>query len=360
MTPAITVGDRRIGEGHPVFVVAEVSANHGGSLDRTLDLVSIAAAQGADAVKIQTYTPDTMTIDSADERFVVGPGNPWTGRRLHELYAEAAMPWDWYPLLDERARREGIVLFSTPFDRTAVDYLVECDTSVLKIASFELTDLPLIRHAAATGLPLIVSTGMATEVEIDDAVRTAHAAGDGGVVLLRCNSAYPSPIAQMDLRTIADIRDRWQVPVGLSDHTLDDNAAVVAVALGATVVEKHFTRDRADGGPDASFSLEPHELGRFVSAIRSAEQSLGRVRYGPSDSDRGSLRFRRSLYVLADVAAGETLTDDNVGARRPAGHLEPRHLDDVLGRVVRRDLTAGHALDWDDLSDAGPATRRDG
>lgn len=350
MSATLRIGDRLVGDGTPVFVIAEVSANHGGSLDRTLDLVSIAATRGADAVKIQTYTPDAMTIDSDDERFVVGPGNPWTGRRLHELYAEAAMPWDWYPALAERAHRDGILLFSTPFDRTAVDYLVDCGTGVLKIASFELTDLPLIRHAAATGLPLVMSTGMATDVEIDDAVATARAAGDGGVALLRCNSAYPSPVEQMDLASIPDMRARWGVPVGLSDHTLDDTAAVVSVALGACIVEKHFTRDRSDGGPDSSFSLEPDELGQLVASIRSAEASLGTVRYGPSDSDRGSLRFRRSVYVVADVAAGEEFTSDNVGTRRPVGVLEPRHLDAVIGRRAVRAFRAGHALDWGDLA----------
>ncbi|MBX7071104.1 MAG: pseudaminic acid synthase [Microthrixaceae bacterium] len=350
MSITVRLGDRLVGEGSPVFVIAELSANHGGNLDRTLDLVSIAAARGADAVKIQTYTPDTMTIDSDDARFVVGPGNPWSGRRLHDLYAEAAMPWDWYPALAERAHRDGILLFSTPFDRTAVDYLVDCGASVLKIASFELTDLPLIRYAAATELPLVMSTGMASDVEIEEAVAAARASGDGGVALLRCNSAYPSPVEQMDLASIPDMRVRWGVPVGLSDHTLDDTAAVVSVALGACIVEKHFTRDRSDGGPDSSFSLEPDELGQLVTSIRSAEASLGNVRYGPSDSDRGSLRFRRSVYVVADVAAGEEFTYDNVGTRRPLGVLEPRHLDAIIGRRAVRALRAGHALDWVDLA----------
>lgn len=350
MTTVFAAGDRDIGPGSPVFIIAEISANHGGSLERTLELVTVAADCGADAVKVQTYTPGTMTIDSADERFRVGPGNPWSGRRLHELYGEAAMPWDWYPSLAARAVECGIVLFSTPFDASAVDFLVEQRTQLLKIASFELTDLPLIRHAAATNLPLIMSTGMADDHEIDDAVTTALAAGTGGVALLRCNSAYPSPTGDMDLRTISDMAARWPVPVGLSDHTLDDIAATVAVALGASIVEKHVTLRRSDGGPDASFSLEPKELRRLVTAIRAAESSLGSVRYGPSASDAGSLAFRRSIYVLADVRVGDVLTADNCGTRRPAGHLAPRHLDEVLGRVVGRDLVAGHPLEWDDLA----------
>lgn len=348
MSPTIRIGGRDVGEGLPVFVIAELSANHGGDLDRTLDLVSIAADCGADAVKVQTYTADTMTLDSADPRFIVGPGNPWSGRRLHELYAEAAMPWDWYPALAARAAEVGIILFSTPFDATAVDYLVEQGSPALKIASFELTDIPLIERAAASGLPVIMSTGMATATEIDDAVAAASG-GSGGVALLRCNSAYPSPVDQMDLRTLADMRNRWNVPVGFSDHTLDDTAATVAVSLGACIVEKHVTRDRADGGPDSSFSLEPAELARLVRSVRNAEAALGLVRYGPSESDRPSLAFRRSIYVLSRVPAGALLTPDNVGTRRPAGVLDPRHLGSVLGRRAARDLRAGHALDWDDL-----------
>ena len=350
MTASIRIGDRTVGPGRPVLIIAEISANHGGSLERTLELIRVAADCGADAVKVQTYTADTMTIDSDEPRFVVGPGNPWSGRKLHELYREAAMPWEWYPELAVEAERHGIILFSTPFDRSAVDFLVSNATAVLKIASFELTDLPLITAAAATDLPLIMSTGMATESEIDDAVSAATAAGAGGLALLRCNSAYPSPVDQMDLATMTDMARRWQTPVGLSDHTLDHTCAIVAVALGASIVEKHFTRSRADGGPDASFSLEPDELAGLVTAVRAAESSLGAVRYGPSDSDRPSLAFRRSLYVMAPIRAGDTLTLDNVASRRPAGGLAPRHLAEVVGRTAARDLEVGHPVDWEDLT----------
>ena len=347
---SITVAGRHIGTDHPVFVIAEISANHGGSLERTLEIVRTAAECGADAVKLQTYTADSLTIDSDAPRFVVGPGNPWTGRRLYELYQQAAMPWEWYPRIAETAAEVGIVLFSTPFDRAAVEFLVEQGSPALKIASFELTDLPLIAVAASTGLPLIMSTGMATSEEIDDAVRTAREHGDGGVALLRCNSAYPAPVDQMDLLTVADMAQRWPVPVGLSDHTLDHTSAVVAVALGARIIEKHITMARSDGGPDSSFSLEPEELRTLVATIRSTESAVGSVRYGPSDADRPSLAFRRSLYVLAPIATGELLTESNLGSRRPMGELEPRHLPDLLGRRAARDLEIGHAITLDDVS----------
>lgn len=350
MTAAtIEVAGRTVGAGHPVFVVGEISANHGGDLARTLDLVDAAADAGVDAIKVQTYTADSLTIDSSDERFVVGPGNPWTGRRLHDLYAEAAMPWDWYPTIAERAAARDVILFSTPFDRAAVDFLVAHACPVLKIASFELTDLPLIEAAAATGLPLICSTGMATIDEIDDAVSAVVAAG-GSVALLRCNSAYPSPPADMDLRSITDMAERWPVPIGLSDHTLDDVAATVAVSLGASVVEKHITLDRSDGGPDSSFSLEPAELARLVRTIRTAEAALGNVRYGPSASDRDSLKFRRGIYVIKPLRRGEAITADHVGTKRPVALIEPRYLPDVVDRVATRDLPVGHALDWGDLA----------
>lgn len=345
----LVVGERRIGPGEPVFVIAEISANHGGSLERSLNLISMAAAAGADAVKVQTYKPDTMIALGTAASPVVGPGSPWEGLALRDLYAEAAMPWEWYPELVRRADETGIILFSTPFDSSAVDFLETQGAKALKIASFELTDLPLIAHAASTGLPLILSTGMATIAEIDDAVATATKHGSGGIALLRCNSAYPSPVDQMDLRTIVDMAERWAVPIGLSDHTMDVTPATVAVALGATIIEKHVTLARSDGGPDSSFSLEPEEFRRLVRAVRSAESALGNVRYGPSESDRSSLRFRRSLYVLAHVAAGEEFTLANLGARRPAAMIEPRHLDAIVGRVAAVDLPAGHPLEWSDV-----------
>ncbi len=346
----IEIAGRLVGTGQPTFVIAEVSANHGGDLPRVLEMVRVAAAAGADAVKLQTFTADSMTLDVDLPRFVVGAGNPWSGRRLHDLYREAAMPWEWYPEIAAVAASEGITLFSSPFDPASVDFLVEQGAPALKIASFELTDLPLIAHAASSGLPLVMSTGMATVEEIDDAVSVARNAGAGGVALLRCNSAYPSPPADMDLRSIVDLASRWEVPVGLSDHTLDDTSAVVAVALGASIVEKHFMLDRGHGGPDSSFSLEPEELTRLVASVRTAEAALGSVRYGPSASDRASLTFRRSLYVVAPLAAGQVVGSTDVRSLRPAGGLEPRHLPDVIGRVATRDLEVGHPLSWDDVS----------
>ncbi|TXI39853.1 MAG: pseudaminic acid synthase [Mycobacterium sp.] len=349
MTEPVDIAGRLVGPGHPALVIAEVSANHGHDLERVLEMVRVAAASGADAVKLQTFTADTMTLDLDLPQFVVGPDNPWSGRRLYELYREAEMPWEWYPTIATAAAEAGVILFSSPFDATSIDFLVEVGAPALKIASFELTDLPLIAHAAATGLPLIMSTGMATDAEVDDAVRTARAAGNGGIALLRCNSAYPSPPEDMNLRTIIDLADRWDVPVGLSDHTLDHVCATVAIGLGASIVEKHFTMARSLGGPDSTFSLEPDELASLVSTIRTAEAALGSTRYGPSSSDRASLAFRRSLYVVAPVRAGEPLTVDNVRSLRPAGGLPPRHLPDVIGRPAVRDLGVGHPLSRDDV-----------
>lgn len=350
MTDLVVAG-RRIAADEPVYVIAEVSANHLGELANALRLVEVAAECGADAVKLQTFTADTMTLDSALPHFVVGPGNPWSGRRLHDLYAEAAMPWEWYPDLAARGAELGIAVFSTPFDRTAVDFLVEHGCPALKVASFELTDLPLVSHCASTGLPLIVSTGMATADEIDRAVDSVRDAGaGGGLALLRCNSAYPSPPEQMDLRTIVDMAERWPVPIGLSDHTLDDTCAIAAVALGARIVEKHVTLDRAAGGPDAAFSLEPDELARLVRAIRTTEAAMGSVRYGPSDSDRGSLAFRRSLFVTSPVRAGERFGHHNVRSLRPADGLDPARFGEVIGRRAARSLDAGHPLTEEDLA----------
>lgn len=346
----VAIAGRSVGPKEPTFVIAEVSANHGGDLDRVRTMIRAAADAGADAVKLQTFTPDSMTLDLDAEHFVVGAGNPWSGRRLYDLYAEAAMPWEWYPELAAVAAEAGVVLFSSPFDAPAVDFLVAQGAPALKIASFELTDLPLVRHAASTGLPLVMSTGMATRDEIDEAVTVARASGDGGVVLLRCNSAYPSPPGDMDLRTITDMAERWGAPVGLSDHTLDHTCAVAAVALGACVVEKHFTLRRSDGGPDASFSLEPDELADLVTAIRTTDAAVGGVRYGPSASDAASLAFRRSLFVVEPVAAGGTIEARHVRSLRPAVGLAPRHFDAVVGRVASHDLAVGHPLEWEDLA----------
>jgi N-acetylneuraminate synthase len=346
----VTLGDRLIGPGEPAYVIAELSANHQGSLDIARQVVRAAARAGADAVKLQTYTADTMTIDSDRPEFLVGEETLWGGRRLHELYRDAFTPWDWYDDLQAEASEHGLDLFSTPFDETAVAFLEERRPPAYKIASFELVDLRLIERVAATGRPMIMSTGMASAEEIDDAVGTARRAGARDIVLLRCNSGYPAPPAEMDLATIPDMASRWEVPVGLSDHTLGTTAAVAAVAIGATVVEKHLTLDRDAGGPDAAFSLEPDEFALMVTAVREAEAALGTVRYGPAEREAASLAFRRSLFVVADVSAGEILTEASVRSIRPGHGLAPRHLDAVLGRVAAGPIERGTPLSWDLLA----------
>ena len=342
----VRLGNRLVGPGEPVYVIAELSANHGHDLDTAKAIVRAAADAGADAVKLQTYTPDSLTIDADTPPFLIGEGTAWAGRRLHELYAEAATPWDWHTPLLELATELGLQLFSTPFDEAAVDFLDTFEPPAFKIASFELVDLALIRTAAARGRPLILSTGMAVEDEIDEAVAAATEAGAPGLVLLRCNSAYPAAPGDMDLRTIEAMAERWRVPIGLSDHTLGTTAATVAVALGALVVEKHLTLRRSDGGPDAGFSLEPDEFATMVSAIREVEASLGRVRFGPSPGEEPSMAFRRSLFVVEDVAAGEAFTAANVRSIRPGDGLAPKHLGEVLCRRAANDVVRGTPLSW--------------
>ena len=300
---------------------------------------------------MQTYRPDTMTIDSSKDHFVVRGGTPWDGRTLFDLYGEAFTPWDWHSRLQNEAAACGIDFFSSPFDTTAVDFLVDLGVPVIKIASFELIDHGLIRYAAGTGLPLMLSTGMATRDEIDEAARVALDAGAPGIALLRCNSAYPSPAADMDLRTIPDMIRRWNVPIGLSDHTLGSAVAVAGVSLGACVLEKHFTLTRKEPGPDSSFSLEPSEFRAMVDAVRETEAALGNVRYGPSSTEEASLVFRRSLFVVQDMARGSYFTTDNVRAIRPGQGLAPKHLEEVLGRTAERDLEEGTPLSWEFVAD---------
>ena len=348
MTPTdvtVEIAGRAIGPGEPVYVIAELSANHGGDLERAVAIVRAAAEAGADAVKLQTYTPGDLTLDRAEPPFVVGEGTLWAGRSLYELYQEAALPLEWHEPLFAAAAESGIACFSSPFSAERVELLEGLGCPAYKIASFELVDLGLIRAAAATGKPLVLSTGMASADEIDEAV--AATVGASGVVLLRCNSSYPAPSDEMDLRTIPDLVERYGVPVGLSDHTLTDTAAITAVALGASVLEKHVTLDRSDGGPDASFSLEPHELARLVTSVREAQAALGAVRYGPAPSEAKSLAFRRSLFVVVDLPAGAILDEGNVRAIRPAGGLAPRELPAVLGRQVRDATPAGTPLTLD-------------
>jgi pseudaminic acid synthase len=353
MQQTISINGRQIGAGHPAFIIAEISGNHNGDLPRAKRLVRIAAEAGADAVKLQTYTADSMTLDSERPEFVIGPGTVWEGRRLYDLYAEAATPYEWYSELAVVAAETNITLFSTPFDLEAVRFLDSHNAPAYKIASFELCDLAIVVAAASTGRPLIISTGMATLTEIEQAVAAAEAAGDGGVAVLRCNSAYPASPAEMDLRTIEDLLNRFGLPVGLSDHSLTNTAAVASVALGASIFEKHFMERRSDGGPDSSFSLEPAEFARFVDEIRTAESALGQVRYGPSKSEEPSLKFRRSLWVVEDVAAGEPFTSENVRSIRPAGGLSPALIDQVFGATAQVDVKRGTPVTTDLIAVSG-------
>jgi pseudaminic acid synthase len=355
MSTEIHISGRPIGSGRPVYVIAELSANHRQDLDVAERLVRAAADVGADAVKLQTYTADTITIRSDAAPFRHGEGSLWQGVTLHDLYAEAAMPWAWQPRLKALAQELGLDCFSSPFDPTAVDFLVGLDVPAFKIASFELVDLPLIRRVAATGKPMIMSTGMATAAEVDEAVAAARDAGASEIALLKCTSAYPTPPEEVGLRALAFMRDRWGLPVGLSDHTVGHTIPVAAVALGACIVEKHFTLSRADPTPDAPFSLEVEEFGAMVRAIRETEAALaGPPILEPAPSERESRRFRRSLFVVEDIAAGEPLTEHNVRSIRPADGLHTREHEAVLGRRAAQDIPSGTPLSWDLLE---PDTR---
>lgn len=349
MTPTgFELSGRRIGRDASPFVIAEMSGNHNQSLDRALAIVDAAAKSGAHALKIQTYTPDTMTLDLEEREFYVSdPSNLWTGTSLYRLYGEAHTPWDWHAPIFERARALGMIPFSTPFDDTAVDFLESLDVPCYKIASFENTDLPLIRRVAATGKPLIISTGMATLAELDETVRAARGAGCRHLVLLKCTSTYPASPANTHILTIPHLREMFGCEVGLSDHTMGVGVSVASVALGASVIEKHFTLDRSEGGVDSTFSMEPHEMAQLVVETERAWQALGEVRYGPTEAERKSLQYRRSLYVTADLAPGDLLSPDNVRAIRPGLGLAPGFMDVVMGHTVTRAVARGTPLSWD-------------
>ncbi len=341
------INGRRIGPGHPVYVIAEISSNHGQRFEAAVELVHGAHAAGADAVKLQTYTPDTITIDADSPAFVSGEGSLWEGTTLHALYQTAYMPWDWQPKLKAIADELGMDLFSAPFDPTAVDFLEAMDVPAFKIASFELVDLPLIRMVARTGRPMIMSTGMATDDEIDEAVAAARDGGATDIALLKCSSAYPSPPESVNLRAIPTMAERWGVPIGLSDHTKGVAVPAAAVALGATLVEKHVTLSHADATPDEQFSLDLTEFATMVDAIRTVERAMGSSRIGPTDDEAESRRLRRSLFVVEDVAAGEPFTARNVRSIRPAVGMHTREYEAVLGRRAAVAISRGTPLSPD-------------
>lgn len=343
--PEIAIAGRPIGPVHPPYVIAELSANHNGSLETALRIVRAAAVAGADAVKLQTYRPDTITLNCDEEPFRIR-GGLWDGRTLYDLYAEAHMPWDWHKPLFEEAQRLGLAIFSSPFDSTAVDLLEDLNAPAYKIASFEAVDLPLIRYAAATGKPLIISTGMADAEEIAEAVDAARSAGCTQLALLHCVSGYPAPPEDYNLRTIVDMAERHGHVVGLSDHTLDNSVAAASVALGAAIIEKHFTLDRNGGGPDDTFSLEPADLAELCRSARTTWQALGRVDYGLKSSEQGNRQFRRSLYFVRDLPAGAVVTADAVRSVRPGYGLAPKHLDAVLGRRLAHAVQANTPCLW--------------
>lgn len=352
MKRVIEVNGHHIGPGFPTYIVAEMSANHNQDYRQAVRLVEAAKEAGADAIKLQTYTPDTMTIKCDNEFFKI-KGTPWDGYTLYDLYSEAYTPWEWQPKLKEVADELGLDFFSTPFDATAVDFLEEMEVVAYKVASFELVDVPLLTAIARTGKPVILSTGMATLAEIEEAIQAARSAGATQIALLKCTSAYPAPPEEMNLRTIPHMQGAFGVPVGLSDHTLGIAVPVAAVALGACIVEKHFTLSRAIPGPDSAFSLEPHEFKVMVEAIRVAEKALGEVHYGVGEREAKSRVFRRSLFVVKDVQAGEVFTEENLRSIRPGHGLHPRHLREILGRRANRNIQRGTPLTLDMVAERG-------
>ena len=344
----VKIAGREIGSNQPPFVIAEMSGNHNHSLERALDIVEAAAKTGAHALKIQTYTPDTMTLDLDEREFHISdPKSIWAGNSLYKLYGEAYTPWEWHKPIFDRARELGIIAFSTPFDATSVDFLETLDVPCYKIASFENTDLPLIRRVAATGKPLIISTGMASIAELDDTVKAAREAGCKDLILLKCTSTYPATPNNTNILTIPHMRELFGCEVGLSDHTMGVGVSVASIALGATAIEKHFTLSRSDGGVDSTFSMEPAEMAQLVLETKHAWQAMGQVSYGPSEAEKKSLQYRRSLYIVKDLKAGELLTQENIRAIRPGLGLPTKYQEVVIGKTIKKDVKKGTGLTWD-------------
>jgi pseudaminic acid synthase len=342
----IVIGRRQIGTGFPVYIVAELSANHRQQFTEAVNLVKAAREAGADAVKLQTYTQDTLTIPSDRPEFRIGGGTLWDGKTLFDLYGEAYTPWEWQPKLKKIADKSGLTLFSSPFDRTAVDFLDKMDVPAFKIASFEIVDIPLIEYAAGKRRPLLISTGLASPAEIEAAVQAARNSGASEIALLKCTSAYPAPAEEMNLKTIPHMIKKFGLPVGISDHTPGIAVPVAAVTLGACIIEKHFTLSRSKSSPDSAFSLEPAEFKQMVEAVRTTEKALGKACYGPGTEEAKSLVFRRSLYVVKDIKAGEKITEENVRSIRPGCGLHPGYLKDILGRRAAQNISRGTPFDW--------------
>lgn len=344
----IRVGNRSIGEGFPPFIIAEMSGNHNQSLERAISIVEAAAEAGAHAVKLQTYTADTMTLNLRSADFYISDEDSlWQGNTLYDLYEQAHTPWEWHKPIFDKCKELGLLCFSTPFDETAVDFLESLGVPMYKVASFENTDIPLIRRIAKTGKPMMISTGMASIAELDETVRAAREAGCNDIILLKCTSTYPASPENTNILTIPHLKQLFNCQAGLSDHTMGVGVAVASVALGATVIEKHFTLNRADGGVDSTFSLEPLELKTLVIETERAWQALGKVSYGRTKDEEGSVKFRRSIYVTEDIKAGEVFTKDNVRTIRPGYGLPPKYLDKVLGKKAKKDITKGTPLSWD-------------
>lgn len=341
------IGNKKIGKGYPVFIIAELSANHLQKFDNAVKLIKAAKEAGVDAVKLQTYTPDTITIDCDNEYFRIKQGTLWDGKILYQLYKEAYTPWEWQPKLKEIAEREGLIFFSSVFDKSAVDFLEKIGVPAYKIASFEITDIPLIEYVASKGKPVIISTGIATLSDIEEAVNACKRMGNNQIALLKCTSAYPAPLEEINLRTIPNLAETFKTVVGLSDHTLGISVPIASVALGASIIEKHLTLDRKLGGPDAAFSLEPSEFKAMVKSIREVEKALGEVSYELTEKMRKSREFSRSLFVVKDIKAGEIFTEENVKSIRPGYGLHPKYLRYILGKKASKDIKKATPLSWD-------------
>ncbi|KEI81822.1 pseudaminic acid synthase [Clostridium botulinum] len=347
MSKNIKIQNFEINENSKTFIIGEISANHNGSFDNAVKLIKVAKDAGVDAIKLQTYTADTITINCNNEHFQIKQGTLWDGRTLYDLYKEAYMPWEWQPKLKKIAEEEGLICFSSPFDKTAVDFLEDMNVPAYKIASFEITDIPLIEYVASKGKPIIISTGIATMTDIELAINACKRVGNNEIILLKCTSAYPSPLEDVNLKTIPNIKETFDVIAGLSDHTLGIEVPIAAVTLGAKVIEKHIILSRKDGGPDAAFSLEPHELKNMVQSIRNIEKAIGKVTYDLTEKQQKNREFSRSLFIVKDIKVGEKFTKENVKSIRPAFGLHPNYINDIIGKTCMENLRKGTPLKWE-------------